>query len=72
MLFLTGAEGDDPDIEEVAVGDAGVGLVDLVQPAAGTPLHALRRRKQRCRCRSLVSIGGGHCISLLLLIKETS
>ena len=58
---LTGGEADDPDVEEVEVGDAGPGLARLLQPAPGAPLAAPppphpapllpRRRQQRRRRR---------------------
>ncbi|EMS56415.1 hypothetical protein CFC21_035163 [Triticum aestivum] len=60
---LTGAETDDPHVEEVEVGDAGLALVDLVQPASWAPFLAefsLPRCCQQWRRRRLVSLAGGH------------
>ena len=67
---LTGGEADGPDVGEVAVGDAGVGLVRLVQPAPGAPLVVLpppppaptRRAAgpmQRRRRRTVVVLAAG-------------
>lgn len=50
VIVHTGGEADDPDVEEIEVGDAGVGLVHLVQPAPGAPLPKpppRLRRQQR-------------------------
>ena len=49
---LTRAEADDPDVAEVEVGDAGLGLVDLIQPAPGAPLLAKLHSPQQWRCRN--------------------
>nr|BAK02506.1 predicted protein [Hordeum vulgare subsp. vulgare] len=67
---LTGAETDDPHVEEVEVGDAGLGLVHLVQPAPWAPLLAKLPLPRRCqqwprRRLRLVSLAGGHYLPSL-------
>ena len=54
-VTLTGAKADDPDVEEVEIWDAGLGLIDLIQPAPGAPvlakLHPAHRGQQQWRHR---------------------
>lgn len=53
MYRLTGAEDDDPDVDEAAVGDASVGRLPPLHAAPWAPLHIVRtlllqqRRRRR-------------------------
>jgi hypothetical protein len=61
MQVLTGGEADDPNVEEVEVGEAGLGLVDIVQPAPGAPpVVLLPPRLQQWRRRA--SAAAGHLL----------
>jgi hypothetical protein len=62
--LLTGCEADDPNVEEVEVGDPRLGLVDLVQPAPGAPLAVLLPRRQQWRRRADVLAAGHLSLSL--------
>lgn len=68
----TCGEADDPNVEEVEVGDARPGLVDLVQTAPGAPLAVLPPpRRQQWRRRAAVLAAAGHpslSLSLSLLV----
>jgi hypothetical protein len=64
--LLTGCEADDPNVEEVEVGDPRLGLVDLVQPAPGAPLAVLLPPRQQWRRRADV-LAAGHLLITLSL-----
>jgi len=72
---LTGGEADDPDVEEVEVGDAGPRLARLLLPAPGAPLAApappaaapllpRRRQQQRHRRSWRALLAAGHFSTL--------
>jgi hypothetical protein len=67
--LLTGCEADDPNVEEVEVGDPRLGLVDLVQPAPGAPLAVLLPRRQQWRRRADVLAAGHLSLSLSLRLS---